>query len=271
MESTFRYLVYLLFVLTTLSCNVSEVETELDIPYKGDFLVFHGFINQAEGVRLVLQKTVAHSCTTCSDSVSNAVVSLYENGAYLFGLNTYDGYWYYSPSSFSPVMGNKYQIKAEADNMPTAISSSLQLMKKVSVDTAYVKTTDNLYKIKVHYRFTDIPDERNHYMVRVVSAGEDGCLWDKNLLYNKVIGDEVAKNGVIEGESIYFLNDEHEEIQIVLYHISSSMVQYIYSLEDNFFSEDDPFSEYPVPVYNNISNGYGFLGAFASDSYAISF
>jgi len=271
MESIFRYVIYLLLTLTTLSCNVSEIETELDIPYKGDFLLLHGFISHGEGVRLFLQKTVPHSCKDCSDSISNAVVSLYENGVYLFDLNTDDGYWYYSPSSFSPSLGYEYYIKAEADKMPTAISSVVNLMKIIPIDTAYIEATENPYRLKIRYRFSDIPHERNHYIIRVISGNEDGFMWNKHSMFNKVIGDEVANYGKIEGETIYFLDDDHDEVKVMLYHLSPQLVQYIFSREENFFSEDDPFSEYPVPVFSNISNGYGFWGSYAKDTYTISF
>lgn len=270
MESIFRYIIYLVIVLTAVSCNVSEIETELDIPYRGDFLVLHGFICQDEGVRLFLQKTVPHSSTDYSDSVSNAVVSLYENGTYLIDLNTDDGYWYYSPSSFSPSIEKEYYIKAEADKIPTAVSSSVSLMQIVSIDTAYIEATENPYRLKIRYRFSDIPNERNHYIVRIISGNEDGFMWNKHSIFNKVIGDEVANNGEIEGEAIYFLDGDHEEVKVMLYHLSPYLVQYIFSREENFFSEDDPFSEYPIPVFSNISKGYGFFGSYATDTYIIS-
>lgn len=271
MESVFRFIIYLLIVLTTLSCNVAEIETELDIPYKGDLFVLHGYIDQGEGVGLFVQKTIPHSCTNCNDSVSNAVVSLYENGAYLFDLNTDDGYWYYSQSSFLPVIGNEYQIKTQADKMPTAISSSVGLIQNVAIDTAYIETSDNPYRVKINYRFDDIPNERNHYLARVVAEDAERYMLNNHSTFNLLIGDEVAKNGTIEGELIYYLNDEHDEVTVILYHLSPSLVQYIYSREENFFTEDDPFSEYPVPVFSNISNGYGYWGAFATDRYTIRF
>ena len=273
MESIFRYIIYLLIVLTAVSCNVSEIETELDIPYKGDFLVLHGFICQDEGVRLFLQKTVPHSCATCSDSVSNAVVSLYENETYLFDLNTDDGYWYHSPSSFSPSIGNEYYIKAEAYKIPTAVTSSVSLMQMVSIDTAYIEATENRYRKKIRYRFSDIPNEQNYYMVQVISGNgnEDRFMWDKFSVFNKVIGDEVANNGIIEGETIHFVGDDDHDVELILYHLSPQLVQYIFSREENFFSEDDPFSEYPVPVFNNINKGYGFFGSYASSVYTIRF
>lgn len=271
MESVFRYIVCLLIALTIISCNVAEIETELDIPYNGDFFVLHGFIDQSKGVRLIVQKTLPHSCTNCSDSVSNAVVSLYENGAYLLDLSTDDGYWYYSPLSFVPDMGNEYQIKTDANNMLTAISSSVNLMQSVPIDTAYIETDDNPYHLKINYRFNDIPNERNHYIARIVSGDDDKYILNNLFLYNSIIGDEVAQNGIIEGKLIYYLNDEADEVKVILYHLSPSLVQYIYSREENFYSEDDPFSEYPIPVLTNISNGYGFWWAYATDVYTISF
>lgn len=269
MESIFRFIIYLLLTLTTLSCNVSEIETELNIPYKGDFLILHGFICQSEGVSLILQKTVAHSCTKCSDSVSNAVVSLFENGVYLFDLNTNDGYKYHSPLTFSPTMGNEYHIKAEADNMPTAISSPVELMQIVPIDTAYIEATENPYRMKIRYSFADIPLERNHYFASVLSVDEDSLMWDKHNVFNSVVGDEVSKNGNIEGELSYFLDSDFNEAKVRLYHLSPSLVQYLYSRVENFYSEDDPFMEYPIPVFSNISNGYGFFGSYTKDTYTI--
>lgn len=271
MESVSRFIIYLLIALTIISCNVSEVETELEIPYKGNFFVLHGFIDQYEGVRLIVQKTLPHSCTNCSDSVSNAVVSLFENGTYLFDLNTDDGYWYHSPSTFLPAMGNVYQIKAQSDKIPTAISSSVGLMQRVSIDTAYIESDDNPFRLKINYRFCDIPDERNHYIVRIVSGDDDKYMLNNLFLYNSIIGDEVAQNGIIEGEKIYYCNGETDKVKVILYHLSQSLVQYIYSRNENFYSENDPFNEYPVPVFTNISNGYGVLGAYATDVYTISF
>jgi hypothetical protein len=269
MASIFKFFICVLLTLTTFSCNISEIETELDIPYKADFLVLHGFICQGEGIRLILQKTVPHSCNDCSDSVSNAVVSLYENGAYLFDLNTDDGYWYYSPLSFSPNVGSQYHIKAEADKMVTAISSAVNIMQKVPIDTAYIEATENPYKVKVHYRFTDIPFERNQYLVRILADGEDEFMWGDPFNFDKVIGDEVSINGNIEGVSILFFNSDLDEISVLLYHLSPLLVQYLYSRQANMFSEEDPFIEYPVPVFSNISNGYGFFESYSKDTYII--
>jgi len=271
MASIFKLLIYLLLIVTTISCDVSERETELDIPYKGDFLVLNGFISQGEGIRLVVQKTVSHSCRNCSDSVSNAVVSLYENGVYQFDLITDDGYNYYSPSSFSPSIDKEYHIKAEADKMPTAISSLVKLMPIVSIDTAYLETTENPYKMKAHYSFIDIQLERNQYIASISSGEEDGIFWCDHASFDFVIGDEVAKDGHLEGELIYFLDSEHGEANIILRHLSPPLAQYLYSRNENFFSEDDPFGEYPIPVYSNISNGYGFFGSYAKDRYNIRF
>jgi hypothetical protein len=66
------------------------------------------------------------------------------------------------------------------------------------------------------------------------------------------------------------LDGDHEEVKVMLYHLSPHLVQYIFSREENFFSEDDPFSEYPIPVFSNIRKGYGFFGSYATDTYIIS-
>lgn len=271
MESHFKSFICVLLSLTTFSCNISEIETELPIPYRGDFLVLHGFICQGEGVRLILQKTVPHSCNECSNKVSNGVVSLYENGTYLFDLNTDDGYLYNSPSSFSPTVGSQYHVKAEADGMACAISSTVSPMQIVSVDTAYISTTETPYKVKVHYCFTDIPFERNQYIVRILAGDEDEFMWGTPNMFDNVIGDEVSNNGIIEGVLIFILNSNLDEIKVMLYHLSSPLVQYLYSRQQNMFSEEDPFGEYPVPVLCNISNGYGFFGSYAKDTYTIRF
>lgn len=271
MASIFKYIIIVLFLVTAFSCNVSEIETEIEIPYQGDFLVVHGFISQDDGVYLTLQKTKPHKCRNCSDGVSNAVVSLYEDGVYLLDLQTGDGYFYFSPDWFIPVLGKKYHIKAEADKIQTAVSSSVSLMQVVPIDTAYVEVTENPYRMKICFSFFDISNERNHYIVKVFSGNEHGFKWNKHFLYNKAIGDEVAIYGKIEGETIHFRDNDDATVWFVLYHLSPQLVQFIYSREENFYSEDDPFAEYPVPVYNNISNGYGFFGSYEKDIYVITF
>jgi len=64
-------------------------------------------------------------------------------------------------------------------------------------------------------------------------------------------------------------SDEEALFEIVLRNINEAIYLYETTADLQDWYSGDPFSE-PVPVYSNIENGYGVLGAYASDKKSLS-
>lgn len=59
--------------------------------------------------------------------------------------------------------------------------------------------------------------------------------------------------------------NEEASLLIILRNIDEAMYLYETTADLQDWNSDNPFAE-PVPVYSNVKNGYGVLGAYASDS-----
>jgi hypothetical protein len=68
---------------------------------------------------------------------------------------------------------------------------------------------------------------------------------------------EIVKNGKVPA---------HNKIQVKLYSYSTEVITFFESLLNYELTKEDPFVN-TTPVYNNVTGGYGFFGAYSVDCY----
>ena len=125
-------------ILFTFVLIVNSCQLEQEFEYKDKFpesqLVVDAFLHE-NGVYGEIRKTLSPLDINSPDSVSEANISLYENGIFLFDLLKNDSYLYLSPKSFIPRKDKTYHITAQAQAFETIQSSTQSLTQKVLIDT----------------------------------------------------------------------------------------------------------------------------------------
>jgi len=234
-------------------------------------------------------------------TISNAIVSVYENGNLLENLPyTSDGV--YKSTITKPKIGNEYKIVVKADGYDNAEASETLIQQAIITnivleDSALFKE-EQMYA-KLSFEISDVAGVNNYYEVSALSGfyqknynpqtGQPTDSTYTQFLSYLTVTDEAlkenAQGGDIDGNTDYsdnaiLFSDKYFDGKTYKVNVYLSQYQFqkdtltikVKSMTKAYYeyrrtallqstNQGDPFSE-PVRVYTNVTGGLGILGSF---------
>jgi hypothetical protein len=167
-------------------------EIKMDIPDNERKLVVNGIFNVGEPIVLTVSKSKSMLEKSQIESVDNAEIKLFENGAFLTNLDTVSRLWYfnYLYDQFDPynyTMENIYrttyyskgrviatdrnykiEVTASGIDLKAYVEMKIpSLVPIVKIDTATIKTDQYNVMLQFDMLIKDPPDEENFYMINL--------------------------------------------------------------------------------------------------------
>ncbi|MCX7862942.1 MAG: DUF4249 domain-containing protein [Bacteroidales bacterium] len=141
----------------------------------------------------------------------------------------------------------------------------------LSIDTvSHYSNEGNYDGVEIRLRFSDVPNEKNYYMISFKSSTMTPTFEETNdpgfdYFYDKVLISDFAFDGKVKTIKLicYRSIDYYFQtgtIEFFLFHLDESLYKYQLSFNKQQNTSASPFSE-PVIVFNNIVNGYGICGS----------
>lgn len=261
----FFYTTRVVIAVLLVSCELTK-EIDYDTNYGGDKIVIHGYISPQDGARVMVKKTVPPNAVQSNDSVSQALVCLFEDGSMVETLVSEDGYVFSSPPSFKPKYGATYHVEVVAEGMPKAISNPQSIFQPVNIDSTKLMVQELTFygNVSVFFNHKNLFGESYYVKTFPYLDGElDTIEFGSTYFHFASIADNI-KAGVNEISSSVGQVSQFDSLQVRLYTLSPDLGEFLKSYNRYDFSRDDPFFEQTYPVFSNIKGGYGF---FASYSY----
>jgi len=289
MKNYFFFIAFFLMV----SC---EVVVDVDIPLKPASITVHSTINPDS----VFQVQLTASQNILSNNefalIPGATVSIFENEVLLERLSDENDGVY--SGLLKPVKGREYKIEVSKENYKTVEASDVVPNTDVQLATItfsedardqysqhqYKMTVEfddpkgeNFYEIGLYgpeYRYEWDDDTREPYIIDTLFVpyyiDSDDVIFVDNQYYSDTFwafSDEVVDGKHVKISFTTYINQfwdeqiDELELTVVLREISYPLYKYKQTANLQRSLDGDPFAE-PVPVYNNIKNGFGVFGAF---------
>lgn len=247
--------------------------------YEGDRLVLSGYISDRYGVFAEVTHTIRPETPHASDTVSDAQVVLLRDNEPFATLhrNTTCGYghdvcspfaYYLTPGEVSIESGHTYSLRATSPTYGTAESDPDILPDAAKVDSVWAET----YKYDGTYRSFNVaytPAHASQTVYPMAIKYQNGYAIFRKFFnyYNRV---KCISTSTTSAETPSLtLPHAIDSVSICVATFSDQTAQYMQSLADYSDSQDDAAYDYPLAVYNNVSGGYGFVGAFATSTMTI--
>ena len=288
-------LIYLLGVLQCFALACTQ-EVELDIEGQDSKIVLNGVLMEDSVLRVHLTESRFVLDVNPLSSIPNASLQLYENGTAI-GSWRYIENGVYEAINIKPVAGREYKLQVKAPGKAT-VQADVVMPKKfteaelLSVDVVKGSSGED---VKVRVRISDQAETQDFYLINLVVATKSAdpqfpgwqghqlarisssatgvfstCAeeWDWDDTGCKVL----LSDNVFEGRSKELLlnfntwnweQNTHDAFYLVVSRVSEAYYKYMLSLYHNQLTRDNPFAE-PVPVFMNVSGGYGILGSSSS-------
>lgn len=255
---------YILIALIFFSCEEYTDEIDYKTIYNGDKIIVHGFISPQTGVQVIIKKSVPPNNLNASDTVNNAVITLYQNGTKLCELNKKSSYLFTSDSNLTIDSNSNYYIKAKADNLETILSCSQPIFEPVKIDSMRLIIDTNSYNSHIAVSFYDKKEFGETYYLKLLNY-KNGVIDTSS--YREIFNPfGIIENTTKGVNTICEQTDYHTEfdsIRVELYTLSPDLGLFLKSEQNYDDSKDDPFYEITYPVYSNITNGYGVFASYS--------
>lgn len=284
-----RYLFFVVVAIMFFSC---EKEIDMTFPEKDRRITINAEIKSDSIVQVHLSKSIGVlELDKNADSIADAAVFLYENNVLLEQLHYVDSGYYRSSTKAKP--NAIYKLQVNHKTYPTA-SAQTRIPSKVmitKIDTVTKKVDDQMNSyMALHHKitFTDPADEDNYYALTVYGSYMEYIYDDWYYMVKDSIKrtekqyitstDMVLEDGVGSDNVLLFtdnlINGRTYSLECMInsyygwgstyqFHlksISKDLYLYLMSKQKSGYTKNNPFAE-PVTVYNNITNGFGILGA----------
>ena len=287
--------------LLSVSC---EKEVPVDLPDSKNKLVMNCIMNEDSVFMVLVSRTKKlYVDDNANTNITNATVSIYENGVFVENL-LHDTAGVYISKTFKPKVGNTYKVAISCEGYADAYAEE-QLIKQAVVsdfnwkDSSMVRN-DGIYS-KLSFFIDDPSASSNYYEVEVISSGyyyivgfdSSGQTYIDSILYvyplNMLILDDVLKennqevditsgdfqtsnlqfsdksfNGSKYKIDLYLNSNNHGMNDTLLISVKSVSKSY-YEYKRTALQQNNtgPFSE-PVRVYSNVTGGVGILGSYST-------
>jgi biopolymer transport protein ExbD len=297
MKSLHKIILAIAFFSLILSC---KKEVEVQLPESKYQIVMNCIMSEDSLFTVsVTRSKKLYVDDNANINITNATVSIYENGVFVEDLkHIYDDV-YQSPT-FKPTNGKEYKVVIKANGYTNAEATET-LIKQASIsnvvyqENALIKQTDTLSKIS--FDIADPIGVKNYYELQVLyifKYEDPNSPTDSTRTVQPIsvlIQDQELKENFtpdIDGNTDYstdnlqfsdkYIDGKNYKVNAFLYPIftyhlkldsfivnvksvSKSYYDYKQSVLQQLYS-DGPFSE-PVRVYTNVKGGVGILGSYS--------
>lgn len=259
-------------LLISFSCEMETSYVSKKLPVFKEYLMVHGTISIEDGVNVYIQPSIPLG-SDLTDTLSGIIVNLYCNDSLLSNLYTYDYHFFHLPATLSLSIEGSYYVEILGYQNLIIKSIPQYLPLKPSFDSIIFKKYVLANRHEISYSFFDVSEETDYYYIKVLQYA-DSIMLSEDLPWfdwSNIIFDNIQQQKRISGR-FQFINIDTSvnKIEVRLYHLSESIVQFLSSISENSRTEDDAYMEEVVPVYSNIENGYGIWGAYAYSKYEFS-
>jgi hypothetical protein len=273
-----RFLVLIIFVLTSLfSCGTKELAIQLPISDSKPVVI--GFINTTDSVDIYVGRSYPPQGKVENMFIKNAKIDILENSKIIskssqYLLNGLNRVYL----NKKPTVNNSYSIKVDVPDLGNCSSNQ----DKMSLQTEIVNFSFNKSTNKLNINFKDNDITENNYFIiykeffvgdfRVPTNSNYSDIFDEKKFENKIKEYEidVFPSGSYRGEDGRLKPYRATKARVVFAQISKPTFDYFQSLL-NFEGSRGISSVEPPIVKNNIENGYGFFGTFASSFITINY
>lgn len=241
--------------------------------YEGDKLVLMGYISDSHGVFADVSHTVRPETPNAPDSVADAEVVLLRDGEPLATLHNhaFSGYGPYvgslcthflTPDEVTIESGHTYSLRATSPTYGTAQSEPDALPTPALVDSAWATTygEGRIYGFNVAYT----PTQTGQTVYPMVIQYRNGTA----IFYKLFNPDKMARCISTKPTRASFGRLPYpwamDSASVVVATLSDMTTDYLQSQKDYEESMNDDTYDYPLAIHQNVTGGYGFVGAYAT-------
>ncbi len=254
-------------------------EIEYSSNYTGDKLVLNGRISDGHGVYAEVMHSVRVDKKNESDTVADATVYLIEDGETIatlhknterrLTLNIAERFMYYLlPGEVDIKEGHQYSMRVESTTRGTAESAPSIMPSHVDIDSVWVASRSywrSQYRsFGLAYHNAKVGSYIEPFMR---SYRYDACHTKHYIRYSSLIEITDDKGYVTVDKSGY--NEYCDSVSVEALTLSDDFESYLESVYTYSESSDDEAYEYPLPVTENVSGGYGYVGTYSVSAQTI--
>lgn len=241
--------------------------------YAGDQLVLNGYISAGHGVFAEVHHSLPPERAEVADSVTDATVELLRDGQTVATLHRNarprlsadlaTRYAYYLlPSEVDIVPGLAYSLRATSPTYGQAESEPETVPQPPAMDSVWAETRHDGRYADFFVRFaTAQPRQTACSISRAYRYG----LCHAPLFFT---GGMATRTSGGERETLraysFFRTQAVDSVIVDVMTLSDNTALHLASMADYEDSNDDLAYEYPLAVSQNVSGGYGFVGAYAA-------
>lgn len=247
--------------------------------YEGDKLILMGYISDCHGVFADVRHSVRPETPRANDSVPDAEVVLLRDGEPLATLHNHpmSGYGpyvgsicthYLAPDEVDIETGHTYSLRATSPTYGTAQSEPDALPTAARVDSAWATTYryDSTY---MNFNVAYTPSRSGqtvHPMIIQYSRGK--AIFYKLFNYDNMTRC-ISTTPTWTSISKMPYPNHMDSVSVVVATFSDQTADYLQSQKDYDESLNDDTYDYPLAISQNVSGGYGFVGAYATSALTI--
>jgi hypothetical protein len=268
-------------VLLVLICVACEKESKMYIPYDGDKIVLNSLIQPDSliYIRVTQSKEVRESGNLQFPELSNATVTMYENGIALPTpqWQVINGFGYYVSEGVAKE-GKQYSIGVEYKGL-TAVSGADSTPGRPVIRDAYAQRSIN----RLHFTLNDNAAETNYYSIRFFNADSVNgvlvanridtvrCRLDPNfdnnfidIIGNNYYSEIIIPDKEINGKETSFVLQTQKQVTashmiLEVRGLTEGAYKYLQATYSQRQDDKTELTLYPVNIYSNVQNGYGIV------------
>lgn len=240
--------------------------------YPGDRLILNGYVSSGHGVFAEVRHSVRPESPGASDSVPDATVVLLRDGQPVATLRRNDRRrhsadfqtrygFYLLPSDFRIEAGRSYALRATSPTYGEAESAPDVVPPAVGIDSVWADTYYDGRWRGYHVAYAVRGGVRRVYPVQI---GYRCGLAHASLFffYDEVAAPPFSGPSVISVDRFYYPR-LLDSVAVQVLSLSDRTADFLQSVAGYVESDDDEGYEYPLDVRQNVSGGYGFVGAYS--------
>lgn len=240
--------------------------------YEGDRLILTGYVTMGHGVYAEVTHSVRPEDKNAADTICDAIVTLLEDGRQVatlhanterrLTLNYAERFLFYLlPDEVELHEGREYSLRAESPTRGAVESAPDRMPGKVNITEVWADTSHWGRYESFHASYDGAQDGMRTYGF-MRSYRHDACHTRSQLTSLREAAKPHDGSGIISVDNSGF-NMYTDSVSVEVVTLSEETLRYLKSLDDYGDSKDDDAYEYPLPVYENVEGGYGFVGTYA--------
>ncbi len=245
---------------------------DYSLDYPGDRLILNGYVSSGHGVFAEVRHSVRPEAPEASDSVPDATVVLLRDGLPVATLRRNDRRrhsadfqtrygFYLLPSDFSIEEGRGYALRATSPTYGEAESAPDVVPPAVAIDSVWADTYNGGRYGGYHAAYVVRGGVRRVYPVQV--GYRCGLAHASIFFYaDEVVTPPFSGPAAISVDRFYHPR-LLDSVAVQVLSLSDRTADFLRSVADYSDSVDDEGYEYPLDVRQNVSGGYGFVGAYS--------